>query len=129
MAVPRTYWQVTRGDAVFIFDLYGTINRMYTIFHRYQMSPRTWEVIQAFIEELRFATEPNLGRWPVVPQPTNMQVDPLTAEEWLLAHGSQFDLIDLTNDFELFDFELSDTEPETDPDQDSLATQRSWLSQ
>ena len=97
MSEPRQYMTVRRGQNIWVFDLYETLNKMYTTYQRYQTSHRNWIVIQAFIEELRFATEPNLNRWVSVPRPGRVPMEPLNAEDWMIAHGEQVDLIDLTN--------------------------------
>ena len=108
MSEPRSWWVINRGRQSIIVDLYATRNHMYDIYRRYQMTTATHTVIQAFLDEMRFACEPNLRRWTAVPRIAGF-TDPLMAEDWLWAYGTRQDFIDLTDETIFED----DVEPET----------------
>lgn len=97
MAVPRTYWQVNRGNEVHIIDLYATVNHMFRLYQRYIINPTRWGIIHPFLQEIRYGTFPNMARWPQVPHPNYSYGEGmLMAEDWLIQYGIKFDLVDLT---------------------------------
>ena len=95
MATPRQYWIINRNGSTAVIDLYATRNHWFDKYIKYQIPVSTHNQIQAFMDEMRFACEPNLRRWNAIRRP-NAVTDPLMAEDWLLAHGQIHDLIDLT---------------------------------
>lgn len=99
MAQPRSYWVVNRGASTIVVDLYATRNWIEEEYTRYKITPANYRVIDAFLEELRFATEPRLSRWPAVPRPFAF-TDPLMATDWLVAFGVRHvvEIVDLTDD-------------------------------
>ena len=97
MGIARQYWVVNRGAQTLVVDLYATICKVYDTYQRY-ITPHTHHAqIQAFLEELRFDTEPRLSRWPAVPRPDRI-ADPMVAEDWLVAFGVRHELVDLTEE-------------------------------
>jgi len=116
MSVPRRYWSVDHAlFEIIIVNLSDTRNQMYTKYQQYKMSPRTWYHIDAFLDELRFATEPNLRRWSQVPTPNCTDEETYPAEEWMYHFGVREDIIDLTV--------MIDTDDEDDEEENTLLTQ------
>jgi hypothetical protein len=119
MASPRLYWQVNDGPRVHIINLHDTRNNMYQKYMRYQISPQTWETIDAFLDEMRYATEPNLERWPAVPAANNTGLDRFAGENWLFRFGMREDIIDLTIDLTM---SSDDEDDDVNPSQETAET-------
>lgn len=96
MSTPRTYWVINRNGATAVIDLYATRNYWFDKFLQYKMHITTHEQVQAFLDEMRFAFEPNLHRWNAIRHPRDGCLDPQMAEDWLWDFGIHHDLIDLT---------------------------------
>ena len=137
MAVPRSYWQINRGGQTIIIDLYSTRNHMYRMYQRYMISAMNWRVIDAFMDEIRYAVEPNLDRWNDLPT-----LDPMdftfTADEWLIMYGIRHEFIDLSaileDDEDPADEspesqETGETEPLTQDSESQNETQYEYLAQ
>lgn len=95
MVEPRTFHQIEVNGEMHIIDLYATVNLMYSRYQRYQISPTKYNVISAFLQEMRFTTYVNVDRWPDVPT-LGSNDETLPAERWLDRYGVRFDVIDLT---------------------------------
>jgi len=96
MMEPRRFWILNRNGATAIIDLYATRNHWFDRYLSYALSVHASTQIQAFMDEMRFACEPNLNRWPALPNPLRHGVDPMVAEDWLWTFGIHHELIDMT---------------------------------
>lgn len=122
MQNPRNYYVLTTGGTAIVIDLHATINTFYAMHTRYQIPTNRHEHIQAFLQELRFATEPNLRRWTLVPNPYS-RGETRNGAEWLIEFGVRADVIDLTVSFSDSEGAVMDSDDEDDEDSGSLLTQ------
>lgn len=117
MAFPRRDWIVYHDGLPVVIDLYATRNMLEVRKQRYQLNIRAWEVLDRFMDDLRFTEYVNLAHWYALPSLDGSATDPLMAEDWLIAYGVRgepIDWVDLTiedsdEDLEPLDFDIEDT--------------------